>query len=264
MGLVRIVTDGAADLPAEVAASIGIVVVPPTVRFGEQVWDGPVEDFWRRVRAGAASTTAPPSVEALAAAYRGEGPVCGIHVSAELSRTFEHAGEAAALAGCPVHVADTRSLSVGTALVATAAAALDVGLEELAPLVADLTDRVHVHAVLEDVAHLLRGGRAGLVGAEAKPGIRHVMAVQGHPVLLRQHRDRRRAVHDLLDHIARNHLSRGVERWAVGHGDATDIHVFVDEAQKVFGTPPAFVTLLGPSVGSHTGPGALIVGLLSR
>lgn len=264
MGL-RIVTDGAADLPPETAAALGIHVVPPTVRFGEQVWGGTVEDFWRRVRAGGGPTTAPPSPDALAAAYAGDRPVCAIHVSSELSRTFEHASEAAARGGCPVHVVDSRSLSVGTALVAAAATSLEAGFDDLAPLVADLVDRVHVHAVIEDAAHLIRGGRAGLVEVTtARPGMRHVMAVQGHAVLLRQHRDRRRAVHDLLEHIEHNHLRHGVERWAVGHGDATDIHVFVDEAQKLFGTPPAWVTLLGPSVGSHTGPGALVLGHLSR
>ena len=53
---VRVVTGSGADLPAEVTADEGIIVVPLVVRFGEQVYlDGQLsaKEFWRKAGASA-------------------------------------------------------------------------------------------------------------------------------------------------------------------------------------------------------------------
>jgi DegV family protein with EDD domain len=269
MGPVRVVTDGGADLPSDVADRLGIRVVPGPVRFGERVFDGDAAAFWRELR-GAATipSTAPPGVAALTDAFAGDRPVCAIHVSAELGQTEEHARAAAAAVANPVHVVDSRSLSVGTALVAMVAAqaaAVDVDHDELQRVARSLVERVHVHAVIEAVDYLLRGGRAGLLdAASARHGARQLIAVKGHAIPMRRVKDRRRAVGELLDHIAHNHLGHGVQQWAVAHGDAADVDDFVQSAEKLFGTPPSFVTLLGPPVGTHAGPDALVLGLLTR
>jgi len=58
----------------------------------------------------------------LAEAFARDAPVCAVHASAELSRTFDHAREAADLSPNRVDVIDTRSLSIGLGLIAVAAA----------------------------------------------------------------------------------------------------------------------------------------------
>jgi fatty acid-binding protein DegV len=88
MGTVRVVTDGGADLPADVIERLGIRVVSGPVRFGERVFEGDSAAFWRELRSGATvPSTAPPGVTALRDAFGGDGPVLAVHVSAELSRT---------------------------------------------------------------------------------------------------------------------------------------------------------------------------------
>lgn len=265
MSPVRIVTDGGADLPDGVAESLGIRIVRGPVHLNGSDWRGTIDDFWRVVHAGdPAPSTAPPGREAFAEAFAGADPVCAVLVSSELSRTVEHAKEAAG-GNQSIHVVDSRSLSVGTGLVATAAAraaALDADFDEVKGLARQLVDQVHLHAVIDDVDYLLRGGRAGLVDAHAKRGSRYVVAVKGHVIPLERAKDRQGAIRHLLDHLA-DHLRHGVEHWAVGHGAASDVDEFTARVQDRLARPPEFVVPLGPSVGTHAGPGALVVGFLA-
>ena len=267
MALVRIVTDGGADLPPELADSLGIRVVRGGIHFGEDSWEGSAQEFWRRVRGrGDVPSTSPPSVETLVDAFAGSEPVCAIHVSAELSHTEDNAKQAAGSSADRVHVVDSRSLSVGTglvAMVAAQAAAVDVDFEQIKALARRLVDQVHVHAVIDAVDYLMRGGRAGLLDTHSiKHRASQIVAIKGHAIPLRQVKGRRRAVDELLSHIA-EHAEHGISQWAVGHGDAGDVDDFVARATKVLKSEPAFVVSLGPSVGTHAGPDALVLGFLA-
>ncbi|MCA1845376.1 MAG: DegV family EDD domain-containing protein [Actinobacteria bacterium] len=266
MSPVRIVTDGAADLPDGVAEALGIRVVRGPVHLNGSDWHGTIEEFWRAVRAGdPAPSTAPPGREAFAEAFAGTDSVCAVLVSSELSRTVEHAKEAAG-GEQHVHVVDSRSLSVGTGLVAAGVArtaALDADFDEVKRLARQLVDEVHLHAVIDDVDYLLRGGRAGLVDAHAKRGSRYVVAVKGHVIPLDRAKDRAGAIRRLIDHLA-DHVPHGIGHWAVGHGAADDVEEFTAQVEERLGRPPEFVVSLGPSVGAHAGPGALVVGFLTR
>ncbi|MHB1533667.1 MAG: DegV family protein [Acidimicrobiales bacterium] len=263
--MIRVVTDGAADLPPELATRLKIEVVRGPVRFGADRWHGAAGEFWEAFRRGERlPTTEAPSVDDLVAAYRGDGPVMAIHVSSELSQTLSRAEDAAGDA--MVEVVDSRSLSVGTGLVAMAAGqAVEAGVEweRLRRLVGEWVDEVHLLGVIDDVGFLVRGGRAGLVAARvSKHGHRHVLAVKGHVIPLRQVRHRAEAVREMVAH-AREHVPQGASRWALGHGDARDIADVAERLVAVFGCEPAFVTLFGAPVGSHMGPGAVAVAFLS-
>ena len=266
--MMRVVTDGSADLPPELAARLQIEVVRGPVRFGEDLWHGEPGEFWETLRRGKPlPATEAPSVEDLAASYGGGGPVMAVHVSSELSRTVDHARTAAGKAKAAIEVIDSRSLSVGTGLVAMAAGqALVAGAdwERLRALVARCVDEVHLHGVIDDVKFLVRGGRAGLVAAKvSKHAHRHVVAVKGHVIPIRQVRHRGEAVGEMVAHV-REHVPGGASCWAVGHGDADDVDDVVERLVPAFGCDPAFVTLIGPPVGSHMGPGALAVAFFSR
>ncbi|HKN50276.1 MAG TPA: DegV family protein, partial [Actinomycetota bacterium] len=146
-GRVRIVSDGGTDLPPDMAQGLGIQLVRGEVHMGTGVWHGSAEDFWEAVRAGQVPSTSAPAAHTLAGVYAGMDPVCAIHVSGELSRTVEHAKDAARGSGGRVHVVDSRSLSVGAGLVAVTAARAaqaDLDLGHLKPAVRTMVDQVHV------------------------------------------------------------------------------------------------------------------------
>jgi DegV family protein with EDD domain len=259
----RIVTDGAADLPTEIASRAGIEVVRGPVHVGAAEWSGDLEQFWAELgNDPQLPATEAPSTDALASAYGREGGVLAVHVSAELSRTYAHAVEAAGQVAARVEVVDSRSLSVGTGLLALAAAeAAGAGTEfgGLAERAASWVDQLHVHAVIDDVSFLVHGGRAGLVAAKVgRHTHRHVIAVRGHVIPICQVRHRSEAIRELVEHVG-DHVGAGVSRWAVGHGAASDVGEFAERLAGVFGCDPAYVTLLGAPVGSHLGPSSLVV-----
>lgn len=261
--MTRVVTDGAVDLPA----AAGVTVVRGPVRLDGEAWDGDLARFWAELgkRAQLPATEA-PAVDQLAAAYAGTDPVLAVHVSGELSRTVAHARRAAAASACPVQVVDSRSLSVGAGLLVMAAReAVDAGVhgERLTRMVDAWVGQLHVHALIDDVGLLVRGGRAGLVAAGlSRHAHRQVVAVKGHAIPIREVRHRAEGIRELIEHV-REHADGGVTRWAVGHGDAADRGEFVERVAGLFGCEPSYVTLLGAPVGAHMGPRSLVLGFLS-
>jgi fatty acid-binding protein DegV/CheY-like chemotaxis protein len=149
---VSIVTDSAADLPADLARAHGISVVPIHVLFGEEdLRDGvdlaPREFYDRLERGGPAPRTRPPGPEELAGAYRrlvGRGELISLHLSEKLSQTVVHARTAAdalaepgsAHAAHAAHAANIGDIVSNIASIA-GAAAREWGVARSAPRVVD-------------------------------------------------------------------------------------------------------------------------------
>lgn len=129
---VAIVTDSTASLPAELAAERGIVVVPLQVVIGAEVLDeGPdgatPELVAAALREWKPVSTSRPGPAALLEVYEraardGATEVVSVHLSGEMSGTFESAQLAARKASVPVIPVDTRQVGFATGFAALAAA----------------------------------------------------------------------------------------------------------------------------------------------
>ncbi|HEX2030655.1 MAG TPA: DegV family protein [Actinomycetota bacterium] len=272
MSRVAVVTDSAADLPPDAAASAGVTVVPLTVTFGDEAFlDGvelPPEAFWERVRGGGElPTTASPSPEAVRGAYEraradGAAAVASIHVSGKLSRTVDTARLAAAEASLPVDVVDTRSVSAGQGLVvlaAAGAATAGAGLDRVVAAATSATSRLAVAAALETVDFLRRGGRVGAARAALSEllRIRPVLSLDdGEPVLAARARTRRRAIDEALARAA-----GPAEAAAVFHAGAREAEDVADRLARATGVRPS-IGVIGAVTGTHLGPGALGVAVI--
>ena len=105
MTRIRVVTDSACDLSADVAAEHGVGVVPLSIRFGDEEFvdgrDLTTEEFWARCKASPVlPETAAPSPGAfqeafLAAAEQGYDAVLSLSLSGGVSATFQSATAAA-------------------------------------------------------------------------------------------------------------------------------------------------------------------------
>jgi DegV family protein with EDD domain len=257
-----IVTDGAIDLPEDLAQSLLLRTVPGEVRLGAVPLTGSPDEFWALLRRGVYPSTSPPTVSALADAYRHQGPVVAIHVSARLSATMARAGEAAARSAPGVVLVDSRSLSVGAGLVAAAVHRAVQGLSDtraIMDLARSLPERLHTFAVIQEVESLRRSDRSGLLpAAHLRRNHPLLLAVRGRVVLLSQPRTRSRALAELA-----SHLGHWAGPWALGHGDASDRDAIVDQLTQVIGRPPAFLARLDPTVGAHAGPESIVVGIIT-
>ncbi len=175
-GRVAIVTDSTASIPPELAAELGIVVVPLTVRVGESGFDEDVLDpaivldaFERRIPVA----TAPPEPPAFFWAYQdaiaaGADLIVSIHISEKLSQTAEAARTAAQQIPVPVHVVDGRSVAMATGYVVVAAAeAIRAGadLREVAAIVERRRVASKPLFYVDTLEYLRRGGRIGKAAA---------------------------------------------------------------------------------------------------
>ena len=129
----RIVTDSVADLPPEVAARLGICVVPLIVRFGtEEYRDGidlSAEQFYAKLRSSPHfPATATPSPQDFADVYDRlagrTGEILAIILSAAFSATYQAAikGRELMRRTCRVEVLDSRLATMAEGFVVMRAA----------------------------------------------------------------------------------------------------------------------------------------------
>jgi len=279
MARIRVVTDSACDLSADLAASKDVTVVPLSIRFGsEEFVDGSTlstDEFWARCKASSVlPETSAPSPGAfqeafVAAADNGYDGVLCINLSSEVSATYQAATAAAKAVGdrIPVRTVDSRSLTMGLGLMALDAAELaaeGAALDELLDRVTSLIPRTQVYGVVDTLEHLEKGGRIG--GARALLGsllsIKPVVTlIDGRVEEESKQRTRARSLRYLADKAKD---SPPISRMAVCNGAAPDIDEVLGLLEGVPSDHSLVVTDLGPVVGTHTGPGTVGLCIVTR
>jgi DegV family protein with EDD domain len=172
---VALVTDSTALLPPETAAARDITVVPLQVVVGSKAYDegagaeATPETIAEALKAWSPVSTSRPAPAVFLEAYeeaarRGAEAVLSIHLSSELSGTFESARLAAREASVPVRAVDTRQLGMGVGFaVLTAADVLDDGgsAEKAAGAALARADGTTSLFYVDTLEYLRRGGRIG-------------------------------------------------------------------------------------------------------
>ena len=270
----RVVTDSTADVPAEWCERYGIEVVPLRVIFGDESFrdrvDLTVGEFFDRLRrTDRLPTTSAPSPGDFAEVYERLSRECdgvvSIHISGELSATVEAARVGArSLPGFPVHVLDSRCLTVCVAYLCRTAAEAGT-LEEAVRLVEERVPRQRILALLDTLRYLEMGGRIGkaraLLGAvlDVKP----ILGIgDGKVEPLDRVRTRARAVPRLVE-LLRSDLP--VERLAVMHAQAPEVaeRIRAELAGEIGGVQ-VDVGEIGAVLGTHTGPGTVGLAYIKR
>src|SRR5918994_873159 len=178
MSRVVVVTDSTASLPAEVARARGIRVVPLQVVIGAKVLDegpdGATPDVVAQaLRDFVPVSTSRPAPMLFADLYRelesaGVEEIVSVHLSGEMSGTFESAQLAALEVELPVHVVDSGQVGIATGYAAlTAADVLDAGGsgEEAARAALARGEAATSLFYVDTLEHLRRGGRIGAAAA---------------------------------------------------------------------------------------------------
>lgn len=275
MSHVAIVTDSASDLGPELAASLGITIVPLAVTFGDEQFKAGVDlstaEFWTRMTAPDAPfpKTAASSPGDFQAAYqacfdRGADGVVSIHVAGTLSGTVKSAEVARAmLPDRDIQIVDSTSASMGEGLLAELGvdlAAHGVGAAEIARILTERTADLNLYVALDTLEYLKRGGR--ISGAQAAIGtllsFKPIITIKDGTVEAAERvRTRAKARERVIELLA----ARPVERLAILYAPPSEPEAFRDEviAAMAGGVDPAGVTVqvVGPSIGPHLGPGCL-------
>jgi DegV family protein with EDD domain len=269
---ILVVTDSACDLRPEQTEELGIRVVPLTIRFGdEELVDREQlspKEFWDRVVTGPViPQTAAPSPGAFQEVFESaagsdfDGVVC-INLSSRVSATYQAARTAAdAVSGdIRVEVIDSLTLTMGLGLLvieASSMAAAGSSLDEVVAGVNDARERVHVYGVVGGLDFLRKGGRIGgashLVGSLLS--IKPVLDVRDGAVEVdSKQRTQARA----LRYLASKALEAGpLDRLALADGLCPETQEVAEMLRDVDTQHPLEVSVLGPVVGSHAGPGTV-------
>lgn len=274
---VRIVADSASDLPEGTAKALGITIVPLTIEVSGRDWlDGeelPRERFWelQAAQASLPRTSAPAAArfEEVFRAALGDGAdgvVC-VTLTRKLSATYQAAETAARAVGAGVRVVDSGTLTLSEGFVATAgamAARNGANLDDVERAVRDAAGRVRTRGTLDTLENLRRGGRIGSAAAllGTLMSFKPMIAIEdGEVKAAGRQRTRRRAVDALVEWTR----SLGpLERVGVVHAMAPDVAEVVGLVAEAAGVDPAevAVSVMGATIGTHAGPGALGVSAL--
>jgi fatty acid kinase fatty acid binding subunit len=263
----RVVTDSTSDVPPDWRKRFGITVVPLTVQFGGESFQDGVdltnEEFFDRLRrADRLPTTAAPGPGAFADVYGRLSGECdgliSIHISSTLSATVEAARLGAqSVDGFPVHVVDSRSLTMCVAFLYRVAAEAP-SLEEALERVRERVPRQRVLALLDTLRYVEMGGRVNR--AQAMIGsmldLKPILAMaDGEIKSADRVRTRARAVPRLVDLLRRD---LPVESLAVMHAQAAEEAERMRE-QLARELPDLEVETgqTGAVLGTHVGPGSL-------
>jgi DegV family protein with EDD domain len=282
---VAIVTDSTASLPAEVAAARGITVVPLQVVIGATSYDEGVEGgatpemLADALRAWTPVSTSRPNPDEMLEVYQrlaveGATEIVSIHLSAELSGTFESAQLAARKASVPVLAVDSRQVGMGTGFaVLSAADALDDG-GDAGAIAAAARRRASTTTSLfyvDTLEYLRRGGRMGAASAliGSALAVKPILRIDdGRVVPFERVRTAGKALHR-LEELAVDAAGSAKVDVAVAHLASPDRATALAERlgeRLAAGLEdrPVHVGEIGAVLGAHVGPGMVAVSVARR
>jgi DegV family protein with EDD domain len=274
---VRVVTDSVADLPPQVAQELGITVVPLNVRFGTEVCrdgiDLTTEQFYERLKdSQTLPVTSVPTPAAYAEVYNKlaeeTDEILAVAVSAKLSGTYAVALQSVGLLKrkCRVEVLDSRWAVMAEGFIAiTAARAAQAGasLGEVLAVARRNIPRVDFRGAFDTLEYLKRGGRIGkaqaLLGSMLK--VNPIIGLRDGEVFpMGRERSRVKAI-DHLYHFALSFTR--VEDIAVEYAvDLEEAERLVEQLAARFPREIIYLSRASPVIGTHTGPGLLVVSVL--
>ena len=272
MTSVHIVTDSSCDLPDKLITEMNIKIVPLKIRFGDTEFVDRLElttdQFWEKCQASdELPSTAAPSPGAFVeefqnAASEGATGVVAILLSGELSATIEAAQQAAQLVKeeIEVRVIDSRTVTLGLGSVvmgAASAANSGANIEEVAAIASDSVNRTQVHAALDTLENLRKGGRIGAAGSllGSMLSIKPLIEVRNGVVEpAGKQRTRGKALGYLVGVVEQN--ADQIEQIFVTHAACDDVDSFLEQVRSVVSVE-VLVGEVGPVVGAHAGIGTI-------
>lgn len=278
-----IVTDSCSDLPRETVEASGLDYVSLIGRTTEGEYRDdfglslPHKQFYAKLAEGEMISTSQPSThdfyELFVKYAREHIPVLYIGVSSGLSGTYGGAGVARQMIledypdACLILV-DTKTASLGQGMLVLEALALqenDCSLVEVAAYVEAQAARMKTYMTVDDLGHLVRGGRLTRLQAaiggllNVKPLLR--LNEEGRVEVIQKVRGKKKALAFLADRIAEEiGLDAAEQTIAIAHGDsledALEIKRLILERTAV---KDVLLHFVGPVVGVYGGVGAQAV-----
>lgn len=270
-----IITDSGADLPASYCKEQGISVLPLPVTLDSITYDTmDVKEFYQKLRNGAMPTTSAANLEDCMSCYRNilsQGQdVLYVAFSSGLSSTAGTAKLAAEqikdeFPDRTVLVVDSLCASLGHGLLVHQAVKMrgsGLSLSETAQKLEDMKLQIVHNFTVDDLNHLHRGGRVSKATAVVGTlvGIKPVLHVddEGHLTAVGKTRGRKASIQALVDRMEKQIVGFENPEVFISHGDCIqDAEYLAKLVRDKFGISDILIGDIGPTIGSHSGPGTL-------
>jgi DegV family protein with EDD domain len=283
-GFTAVVTDSTACLSPSRAAAAGITVVPLQVVVATESFpEGTAQArtaLMEALRKRQPATTSRPGPEQFADCYRrlaeaGAAGIVSVHLSGDLSATYESALLAAAGAPVPVEVVDSRSVAMGLGFAALAAADAARQGETAAVCAVAAAKRATMTSAffyVDTLEYLRRGGRIGsaravLGSALAVKPLLHL--VDGQVELLEKARTAQRGI-ARLEQVVLERAGQDAVDIAVHHlASLPRAELLAERLRSQLPSAASAdgeltVSEVGAVIGAHVGPGVLGVVIAPR
>jgi DegV family protein with EDD domain len=274
---VRIVTDSVADIPPGIIKELDISIIPVLVRFGEETYRDGIDinndQFYERlVHNKVVPTTAVPSLDMFARTYARLAEVTDeilvIMLSAKLSGLYNAALQSADLieGNCRIKVIDSGWAVMAQGFVvikAAQAAKAGAKMDEILEIVKSTLLRVDMRAAFDTLEYLKRGGRIGraqaLLGSMLKVNP-IIMLKDGKVEPAGRTRSRAKAIDTLFEFAAGySHIEELAVEEAACPEDSDQL---VKRLGAIFPEERILKSRTTPVIGTHTGPGLLLLAVL--
>jgi len=276
--MLRIVTDGAVDLPDEWLAEYDIQVIPINIHFGEKTYlqyvDLDLPAFYKLVdeKNSAFPKTSQPSPHQFVEFYKKiakEGDtILSIHITSKLSGTYASAVAAAGEVQGMFKVVpvDTLGGSIGTGFMCRAARQMDragKSADEIVKYIESVREKVLIILTLDTLDYARRSGRVGTFSA-ALASLLNVKPIavlkDGLVNMVEKVRTRKAALERVLEMAKQSHGNQPVLLGVVHARDLASGQALMEEAKKRLNVKEVFLTDLSISLAINFGPGT--VGLI--
>lgn len=273
---IKIMTDSLSDIPLELREKYDITVLPLTIIFGEEEYkdgiDLTIDQFFTKLETAknmprTSQVTPLDFLIEIEKALNEGYQVMIINASSQASGTHQSALMAKnQLNTDDVTVFDTMALSYGCGMIVVEAAKMakeGKTKEEILHKINDMKNRIdHIFSV-DTLEFLKRGGRL----SPAKAAIGTILNVK--PILtiedgvvdpLDKVRGTKKVIPKILELAQQRGLDKGVKSLCVGHGGNPEgLEDLKDAIQKEFAPEEIITTEIGCTIGTHTGPGVLVI-----
>ncbi|WP_114571312.1 DegV family protein [Exiguobacterium flavidum] len=277
--MVRFITDSGADAPKELLDAYGFTVMPFGVLIGEEThFDGETispKELYDRMRDGAAPKTFQVEIPRMETVFKehfeqGE-PFLYLAFSSELSGTYQTAVMVASelaedYPDVPYAVIDTKTASTGQALFVLDVAeyAKTNDFESVKAYSERKVNTVRHLFTVESLDYLLRGGRVSRASAFIG-GLLNILPLltveDGKLIPKEKIRGQKKVMHRIVDWMEESRENIDGKRLIIGHGDdvnrAEALKAMIEEK---FEPAEVIITIAGAAIGSHTGPGLIVIG----
>ena len=271
---VKIITDSGADLPLNLARELDITVVPVYLRFGDKVYRdgvdiGPDEFYARLMSSPVLPSTSAPSPGDFAQAYRdvasSSDEIVSIHITRRHSTTFDAAllgREMMEKARQRIEVIDSEGVTMWQGLVVLAAARAaeaGCGQYQVVKTVKETIRQMRALALLDTIKYITRGGRVGNVFSKVESilNLKALLTLRGgvlRPAGLA--RNRSKGMGRIREFIrSAPHIDELAIVYSTTPDDAQKLS---DYTISLFPHIVPNIVRLGPALGVHAGPGAIV------